>query len=62
MKNLTISLMVASVLTLVSCSTSTTEVENKSGDSTSVETTSVDSTTVPVIDSMAVVADSTKTK
>lgn len=62
MKKVTISLMMASILTLVSCSTSTTNGEDKKEDSTAVDTVVVDSVATPVADTANVVVDSTNTK
>jgi hypothetical protein len=62
MKKVTISLMMATILTLVSCSTSTTNVEDKKEDSTAVDTVVVDSVATPVADTANVVVDSTNTK
>lgn len=62
MKKVTISLMMATILTLVSCSTSTTNVEDEKEDSTAVDTVVVDSVATPVDDTTKVVVDSTNTK
>jgi len=62
MKKVTISLMMATILTLVSCSTSTTNVEDEKEDSTAVDTVVVDSVATPVADTANVVLDSTNTK